>query len=188
MSDYRELLLGCGRSRDKRLDPRGAIQPWQSLTTLDNNRAVEPDVVHDLNSADVSLVDLFGGGVFDEVHAYEVLEHLGSQGDGVAFFWIFFQIWGVLKPGGVLCGTCPSRFSEWLWGDPGHTRAILPADLHFLRQPFYAQCDATPPTTASDYRYLWHGDFEIRRSTDDLTTHKFVLEAVKPIRKPPYDK
>lgn len=184
MSDYRELLLGCGRSRDKRLDPGGALREWQSLTTLDNNRDVKPDVIFDLDS---SLKWPFDPNTFDEVHAYEVLEHVGAQGSERAFFHHFLEIWKILKPGGFLCATCPSRFSEWLWGDPGHTRAILPASLHFLHQPFYAQCDGPHPTEASDYRSVWKGDFDIIRSTDDHTHHSFILRCVKPARKPPYE-
>jgi hypothetical protein len=185
MSEYRELLLGCGRSRDKRLDPGGTIRPWQALTTLDINPDCEPDIVHDL-AGSTALEDVFERATFDEVHAYEVLEHLGSQGNVTEFFWHFFQIWLILKPGGFLCGTSPSRFSEWLWGDPGHTRVILPTSLKFLSQPFYAQCDGPHPTMASDYRSVWRGDFDILRSSDDYTLHRFILQAVKPMRKPPY--
>jgi len=177
---YRELLIGCGRSRDKRIDPGGAPRAWQNLTTLDSNEDVKPDVVLDLEVDHLS--DHFGEDVFNEVHAYEVLEHLGRQGDAIEFFITFADIWRVLKPGGFLCGTCPSRFSEWLWGDPGHTRAILPVCLKFLSQPFYDQCDGPRPTAASDYRAIWQGDFEIIRSHDDHTLHWFVLQAIKPPR------
>lgn len=187
MTDYRELLLGCGRSREKRVDPRGTIQPWVNLTTLDSRPEVEPDIVHDLD-AHGNLRDIFDADTFDEVHAYEVLEHLGRQGSALEFFWHFFQIWSILKPGGFLCATVPSRYSEWLWGDPGHCRAIVNASLQFLRQPFYGQCDGDKPTPCSDYRDLWKGDFDVIRSSDDHTTHTFILQAVKPMRRAPYGK
>jgi len=190
--DYRELLLGCGRAREKRVDPGGTIRPWVNLVTLDRNPDVKPDVVLDLDIGQLVTTSTaegaFRSDTFDEVHAYEVLEHLGSQGHVLEFFWIFYQIWLVLKPGGFLCGTTPSRFSGWLWGDPGHTRAVLPETINFLSQPFYAQCDGEHPTECSDYRSIWRGDFDILRSHDDHTHHKFILRTVKPIRKPPYAK
>lgn len=188
MSAYRELLLGCGRSRQKMVLAPGTDSTWRGLVTLDINPRVEPDVVLDLEGerlvGNTMTPGRFGAEAFDEVHAYEVLEHLGAQGDVVAFFYVFFEIWQVLKPGGYLCGTVPSRFSPWLWGDPGHRRAILPESLHFLHRPFYAQCDLERPTSASDYRGIWHGDFDILRSDDDHTLHRFVLQAVKPARGP----
>jgi len=51
---------------------------------------------------------------FDEVHAYEVLEHLGRQGDYRSFFATFANIYRVLVPGGLLLATVPSRYSGWL--------------------------------------------------------------------------
>lgn len=177
---YRELLLGCGRARDKRLvvssSPSG--RDWSNLTTCDFNPAVKPDIVCDLGAPPWPIES----DRFDEVHAYEVLEHLGRQGDFVSFFGTFYEIWRVLKPGGFLVGTCPSRYSPWLWGDPGHTRAILKESLIFLGRPLYKQCDQNPPTMMSDYRQVWRGDLELLRSEDDKVLHRFVLKAHKPGR------
>jgi len=178
---YRELLLGCGRARDKRLvvskNPAG--EKWSNLTTLDVNPEVKPDVIFDLNKAEPWP---FRDDTFDEVHAYEVLEHLGRQGDTKSFFRDFFEAWRVLKPNGFLVGTAPSRYSQWLWGDPGHTRAILPCMWTFLDQTVYTeQCDKVK-TSLSDYRYLWRGDFHLERVEDDHTFHRFILRAMKPAR------
>lgn len=201
---YRELLLGCGHARDKRIRcPSNMTESWRGLVTLDSNRAVEPDILADLNHDPwsiesavsdlimgkvVDVVDVLPGGddmeirenCFDEVHAYEVIEHLGRQGDYRAFFAFFTEVWRVLKPGGYLAGTCPSRYSSWLWGDPGHTRAILPETLLFLSQPAYSQCDDKGPM--SDYRGVYAADFDRIRSEDDRTLHRFLLQAVKPAR------
>jgi SAM-dependent methyltransferase len=154
-------------------------QAWLGLTTCDNNRAVEPDVVLNLETSDWP----WEADTFDEVHAYEVLEHLGRQGDVERFFYTFEDIYRVLKPGGYLAATVPSRFSPYLWGDPGHTRAILPESLHFLRQTNYGQCDGAHPTPMSDYRSIWKGDFDVVRSDDDHRLHRFILQAVKPARR-----
>jgi hypothetical protein len=177
---YRELLLGCGRSRDKRLVcPNNMQQPWLGLVTCDVNPDVDPDIVLNVETHDWPWDD----DSFDEVHAYEVIEHLGRLGDQESFFAIFADIYRVLKPGGYLAATVPSRFSPYLWGDPGHRRAILPVSLAFLDQTEYAQCDGKLPSPMSDYRSIWRGDFEVVRSDDDHRLHRFILQAVKPARR-----
>lgn len=199
MTDYRELLLGCGHSREKRMDPRDFDSArrrtpddprhWRGqVETLDSNIDVHPDMVCDLTvipwavheRENGSFLKVLPNATYDEIHAYEVLEHLGRQGDYRSFFGHFAEIWRLLKPGGYLCATCPSRYSQWLWGDPGHTRAILPAHLVFLHQPNYAeQCGKT---SMSDYRRVYRADFDLVGSVDDHETHRFVLQAVKPSR------
>lgn len=196
MSEYRELLIGCGHSREKRVDPRDFLSPtaarreWRGrLDTLDYMVECRPDFVCNLNRIPWAVSSAAEGdcnqwsltdSAYDEVHAYEVLEHLGRQGDYRSFFDTFSEIWRVLKPGGYLCATVPSRYSQWLWGDPGHTRAILPASLVFLSQPNY---DAQQgKTSMSDYRRIYRADFDTVGTHDDHTTHQFVLQCVKPSR------
>ncbi len=180
-SGFRELLIGCGHARDKRLWMPGPtkLTEFQNLTTLDSDASCKPDLVFDMNNPQSDWDWLLKSVAerFDEVHAYEVLEHIGRQGDAPGFFQFFWNLWGLLKPGGHLLATVPSRFSPWLWGDPGHTRAILPESLHFLDQTVY-------PGVApqSDYRWCYKGDFKIVRSEDDRTLHRFILQAVKPAR------
>jgi SAM-dependent methyltransferase len=177
---YRELLLGCGRARDKRLVcPNNMQQAWRGLVTCDSNPDVDPDVLLNVESQPWPWND----DTFDEVHAYEVLEHLGRQGAVSSFFFTFADIYRVLKPGGYLAATVPSRFSPYLWGDPGHRRAILPVSLAFLDQTEYVQCDGKLPSPMSDYRSIWRGDFTIVRSDDDHRIHRFILQAVKPARR-----
>src|SRR6185437_1015389 len=129
---YKELLLGCGNSREKRIGRSGAVS-WVNLTTLDVDPDTKPNVLHDLNVHPLPFAD----NSFDELHAYEVLEHIGKQGDWRAFFEEFTDYWRILKPNGILCATCPSRNSVWAWGDPGHVRIIQPETLIFLSQKAY---------------------------------------------------
>lgn len=193
MSDFRELLLGCGHSRVKRLQSLDGNPHWHGLVTLDYNENCDPDIVCNLNlipwkctNAEHShfpLPELLGSDYYDEIHAYEILEHLGQQGDADSFFATFGEIWRILKPGGILYATVPSRFSPWLWGDPSHRRAILPETLVFLDQSEYVrQLDGPEKTPMSDFRSIWKGDFRIRKANDNRETFAFALEAVKPSR------
>jgi hypothetical protein len=177
---YAELLIGCGRSRQKQIVPKGSPAAFTCLTTLDCNPDVNPDVCHDLDRYPWPLI----ADSFDEVHAYEVLEHLGRQGDARAFFNCFSELWRVLKPGGVLAGSCPSLSSRWLWGDPGHTRVIAPESLVYLSQSHYIQqCDtAESRTPMTDYRDIYRADFEPIGQADNGETFRFVLKAIKPSR------
>lgn len=178
---YRELLLGCGHKRDKRLFPDPQRTTWENLITVDSNEECLPTVIADLfNSRSLYKGDLIEENSFDEIHAYEVLEHIGNQGDFRIFFFQFETYWHILKPGGFFCATVPSRYSPWLWGDPGHSRAILPETLTFLHQPAYAA--QIGKTSMSDYRKYFKADFDIVRTADDRTTHSFILRAVKPAR------
>lgn len=193
MNEYRELLLGCGYSRERRVIPPMAImrddeRRFVNVTTVDANAACKPDVIANLDSLDWRgkyIEDNFRAwypikDTYDEIHAYELLEHLGTQGDFASFFRFFSVAWYTLKPDGFFCATVPSRFSPWLWGDPGHRRAILPESLVFLCQPEYTK--QLGNTSMSDYRHFYREDFDIVQSIDDRVTHSFILRAVKPSR------
>lgn len=198
-TDYRELLIGCGHARDKRMAPDRGIAGWHDLITLDHNSECKPDLlgnldytgkfpIQDWNERGAPLIDhatsypYLKDEMFDEVHAYEVLEHLGSQGDDRAFFSHFSEIWRILKPDGFLCATVPSRYSPWLWGDPSHRRLINEESLSFLDQDNYAQLDGAKPTPMSDFRRLYRADFRIVQRQDNHKQFFFILQAVKPSR------
>jgi len=147
----KQLLLGCGISREKKLRVPGTPLEFQDLTTVDFNPDVKPDVLHDLNITPWPFAD----NSYDEIHAYEVLEHLGQQGDYESFFATFEEIYRILKPGGFLLATTPRWDSVWAWGDPGHTRIISEGSLVFLDQTRYGR----PPMT--DYRGIYKGDLRV---------------------------
>lgn len=170
-----ELLLGCGSNREKKLHHMGRGQ-WSRLVTLDMNDDHKPDVVHDL----ASLPLPFEADTFDEVHAYEVMEHVGKQGDWRFFFDQWSDIWRVLKPGGAFFGTSPHWSSAWAWMDPGHTRAMGPEMMTFLCQPQYdAQVGVSPMT---DYRFAYKADFDPLLLDVVDGQFRYVLQAVKPSR------
>ncbi|MCB1907521.1 MAG: tetratricopeptide repeat protein [Rhodocyclaceae bacterium] len=172
---YRELLIGCGASREKRLsadnDPH-----WKNLTTLDINAEHGPDVVWDLTETRLPFDD----DSFDEIHAYEVLEHTGAQGDYRFFFAQFSDFWRILKPGGLLVGTSPAFDSPWAWGDPSHTRIVNRESLTFLDQSEYER--QVGVTAMSDFRYLYQADFQLLAATVRDESFQFILRAIKPSR------
>jgi len=167
-----ELLIGCGSNRDKKLVVDG-ISKWDHLVTLDNNVDHHPDVVYDLNECSLPFKD----NTFDEIHAYDVLEHTGKQGDWKFFFNQFTDFWRVLKPGGYLCAIVPSVKSMWAWGDPSHTRVIPACSLTFLFQAEYKkQVGITP---MSDFRFCYKADFEPVLIEENNEISAFVLRTIK---------
>ena len=165
-----ELLLGCGKSRLKAIHLGNP--EWTDLTTLDLYPECEPDILWDLNLTPWPLAD----NAYDEVHAYEVLEHLGSQGDYEAFFAHFHELWRILKPSGRLYASTPALHSPWIWGDPGHRRVVSAESLTFLDQDNYSQVGITAMT---DYRTWWRGDFKPIVMETKGDNFVFVLEARK---------
>ena len=176
MTERRELLLGCGSSREKKLS-HPDHREWAGLTRLDFNAYHAPDIIHDL----ARLPLPFDDDSFDEVHAYDVMEHIGQQGDWQFFFAQWQDLWRILKDGGRFFGISPHWSSPWAWMDPGHTRAMGPEMLVFLNQLEYAQVGKTPMT---DYRFCYRGDFDIEFAQIDANKQfSWVLRAVKPARK-----
>lgn len=120
----------------------------------------------------------FKEGAFDEIHAYEVLEHLGTQGNAPAFFNCFDNLHRMLRAGGHLFATCPSRYSPWAWGDPSHTRIICAESLAFLSQKVIA-ANRKANSPMSDFSGLWDRDFEVVSASDNQTNFMFCLRAIK---------
>lgn len=172
-----ELLLGSGQRHDRLIRPPGRPEGWTQLHTLDINPDHKPDTEWDLER----LPWPFPDNTFDEVHAYEILEHIGRQGDYRSYFAHFEEIWRILKPGGWLCGTSPSHKSPWLWGDPGHTRTISRETFIFLSQREYEKQVDNGRTPMTDYRFCYRGDFEWNDSwlNDEGQKFIFVARAVK---------
>lgn len=191
-SDYRELLIGCGNSREKRVFIPGreyeTTPPWKNLTTLDIDPECKPDIVFDLCSIGWQHVPPphswicdpheIPSNTFDEIHAYEVLEHCGDQGHHTLFFAQFREFWRILKPNGYFCATVPDYRSIWAWGDPSHTRIINAGTLVFLSQAQYAI--QVGKTAMSDFRVLLgDANFDIVNSQTRGEQFQFVLRAIK---------
>jgi hypothetical protein len=189
------LLLGAGARRERMIMVRGRTN-WagQALVTLDIDYRHQPDIVWDLNEhpwGGYRVVDATTMGIvlednsFEEIHAYEVMEHLGRQGDLLSFFADFGEIYRLLEPDGRFAATVPRWESMWAWGDPGHTRIINSGSLAFLDQQQYKDQVDCPPgrrTPMADYRSLWDGDLELVWHDYLPENFRFILRAVKPSR------
>jgi SAM-dependent methyltransferase len=163
-----ELLIGAGNSREKQL-ALPEFKEWKDLITLDIDHNCNPDVLWDMNHLPLPFED----ETFEEIHAYEVLEHFGKQGDWKTFFAQFTEFHRILKPGGHFFATVPMWDSQWAWADPGHTRVIAPGSLTFLEQRNYENIGSTPMT---DYRHCYKADFEIVHSQEVGERFAFVLK------------
>ena len=163
-----ELLLGCGNKRDKQLALPDK-EKWDDVVTLDIDPDVNPDVLWDMQDFHLPFDD----ETFEEVHAYDVLEHIGQQGDWRLFFAQFTEIHRILKPGGHFMGITPTWDSIWAWSDPGHSRVISEGTIHFLSQDNYNDVGKSNMT---DYRHIYKVDFSIEHSQEANERFCFVLK------------
>lgn len=162
------LLLGCGNDRRKKVALPGAASFVEPLVTLDMNPNCGADVVHDLDSHPLPFDD----NTFDELAAYDVLEHLGRQGDWRGFFSEFAEYWRILKPGGMF-GLLVPVGPDW-HADPGHTRFFSSSWFRFLDQSWYAAALAEGQQV-TDYRgWAWKRDFETM-GLDPIEDHHLAV-------------
>lgn len=145
------LMLGAGHSVSARklVAPTSVSEEMTTWVRLDMNPDCKPDILFDLNDVERGKKLPVADNTFDEIHAYEVLEHFGRQGDFKGFFTGMRELWRVLKPGGYLIGTCPSWDAFWAWGDPGHTRIVSEGTLSYLTKELYLTVGHGP---ATDYK------------------------------------
>jgi SAM-dependent methyltransferase len=92
------LNIGCG------------LKPLAGAINLDISPDVGADVVHDLNTTPWP----FASDTFDEVHAYDVLEHVKDVVD------VLEEIHRVCRPGAVLHATVPHFSSANAFTDITH--------------------------------------------------------------------
>lgn len=161
------LLLGCGTNHNKKIIlPEDKEMGWgdeYEVHTVDLYSACHPTFKFDLNEEDWWRISK---SYYDRVDAYEVLEHLGRQGDAKSFFSTFRSIWQVLKDGGALVATVPRFDSQWAWGDPTHTRVITSGSLVFLNQAEYDR--QVGRTAMSDLRVFWPRPLNFRLEHTDI--------------------
>ena len=144
----RILLLGCGNAHDKRVwfgpntrEGEPDIGPGSPETDFSHADLVlhdiDPEVGRDSNHDLNELPYPWRDKEFDEIHAYEVLEHCGRQGDGEFFFGQFNELHRTLKDGGYLMLSVPMWDAEVAWGVPDHIRVLPPGIFGFLTAEYY---------------------------------------------------
>jgi len=170
---FEELIIGCGAQKNKKLMGSDDKKSFVNPTTLDINPDHNPDIVHDLEILPLPFDD----NSFNEIHAYEVLEHTGTQGDYIFFFAQFSEFWRILKPNGHICATVPAWNSVWAWGDPSHKRIINQETLVFLSQQEYKK--QIGKTAMSDFRYVYKADFRTVFFKPMSENSYFMLKAIK---------
>lgn len=166
----KELLLGCGSRtvKDIYLPYRGSA--FNNVVRLDINADHNPDIVWDLTQHPLPFDDC----EFDEIHAYDVLEHLAYQGDFQFFFKEFTEYHRILKPDGIFFASCPSFNSTWSWGDPSHKRIVSRETLVYLVQEEYTK--QVGVTKMSDFRNIYKVNFKIIHAEDKNGTFSFALK------------
>jgi SAM-dependent methyltransferase len=167
------LLLGCGHSRVKKIWMPGQEKWSEPLTTLDMGTDCGADIVWDLENRPLPVPDEH----FDEIAAYDVLEHIGKQGDWRGFFDEFAEYWRILKMGGTFGIVVPCG-NDW-FADPGHTRFFTSTWFVFLDRDQISQ-NLAKGTQMTDYRWYWKRNFAIRhidtaKSDDGQPHHIFVM-------------
>ena len=154
------LLLGCGNSRERKIIYDDLSTSFDDLTTIDMNPDCNPDILMDLNTLSTIRKALpFEDGCFDEIAAYDFLEHIGEQGDWRGFFNEFAEYHRVLKPGGIMGILVP--VGPDALADPGHKRFFSNSHFCFLSQKFYAEA-LGKGDAVTDYRWYWKKDFRVK--------------------------
>lgn len=150
-----ELVIGAGNLKHKVLFFVQDGKEFKNPTTVDIDPNCNPDILHDLNVFPYPFPD----GEYDEIHAYEILEHLGTQGDWKFFFQQFKEFHRVLKTPGHIFITVPLWNGPYAWCDPGHTR-VMPLNMFsFLSQKTYEIMVGN--SAMADYRHYWDKNFDI---------------------------
>jgi len=164
----RSLLIGCGKNHAKQLQYGGKAEWTGELTTLDMNPDCGADIVFDMERITAARhpaiwmsnfpVLPFDNDAFDEIGAYNCLEHWGRQGDWRGWFAEMAEYHRILKPGGTMGILVP--IGPDALADPGHTRFFQQNYFGFLSQKFY-EMNEVKQTCFTDYRWFWKLDFDI---------------------------
>lgn len=154
----RSLLIGCGKNHAKQVQYDGIAEWTGELTTMDVNPTIGADIVFDMERVAQGGRMPFDADTFDEIGAYNTMEHWGRQGDFRGWFHECGEYWRILKPGGLMSILVP--IGPDALADPGHTRFFQQNWFGFLSQKFYERNEVLG-SCFTDYRWFWKKDFDI---------------------------
>lgn len=150
---------------DKKLDLGSGGRHFPGYVSLDRDPATKPDVCHDIETRFP-----FEDNAFDEVRAFHILEHVHTEKKT----FVMYEIWRVLKPGGVVEIEMPAfPFPESVQ-DPGHLSFWHANSLMYyehgnrFRDAYASRCSEPVPR------------FKIKSKAQEGFLLKAILEAVKP--------
>lgn len=157
----RVLLLGCGTSRERRIrvTEGGATDfSGDNVISVDMDPRCNPTYCWNMNDGFPKELVLYQDGMFDEIHAYDSLEHWGQQGDWKGWLDEMGSYHDLLKPGGLFFALVP--VGEDRFADPGHVRFMGTNFFTVLSQEWYKD-QAKKGIHGGDYRWYWKKDFKI---------------------------
>lgn len=162
----RSLLIGCGNSRVKHVQYAGNAEWTGELTTMDMDPNCGADIVFDMEAITISFKDAcfptvhlpFEENTFDEIGAYNCMEHWGKQGDWRGWFTEMTEYHRILKPGGIMSILVPINGDAL--ADPGHTRFFQANYFGFLSQAFYERNEQLK-SCFTDYRWYYKKNFDV---------------------------
>jgi SAM-dependent methyltransferase len=171
----RSLLIGCGNNHAKQVQHDGKAEWAGVLTKLDMNPNCGADIVLDMAEFSwaagmpVEFLDNgyarrrpsrlpFDDDTFDEIGAYNCLEHWGQQGDWRGWFVEMAEYHRILKPGGTMSILVPIGADAL--ADPGHTRFFQQNYFGFLSQEFYDR-NKIVGSCFTDYRWFYKKNFDV---------------------------
>lgn len=164
----RSLLIGCGKNYAKQVQYGGKAEWTGELTTLDMNPEIGADVVWDMEILPLPFED----NTFDEIGAFNTLEHFGRQGDFRRWFSECAEYHRILKPGGTMSILVP--IGQDALADPGHTRFFQANYFGFLSHAFY-DLNEVKQTCFTDYRWFWKLNFDILYMQEHGGSHLAVV-------------
>lgn len=154
----RSLLIGCGKNLTKQVQWDGKSEWTGHLVTMDVNPDIGAEVVFDMEEVARGGRLPFVDDSFDEIGAYNTMEHWGKQGDFRGWFHECGEYWRILKPVGLMSILVPIGADAL--ADPGHTRFFQQNWFGFLNQGFY-DMNEVKSTCFTDYRWIWKKNFNV---------------------------
>jgi 2-polyprenyl-3-methyl-5-hydroxy-6-metoxy-1,4-benzoquinol methylase len=97
-----------------------------SATELDLEAATYTERVRDITVSTETISDYSGGGEFDKIYAFEVLEHLDNPQADLS------KIHQLLKPGGKFIASTPYPFKRSITSDVTHVNVLHPLNWERL--------------------------------------------------------